>query len=101
MMRGRAWKFVVFALAAVLGGTFLLAQTRQSTQTPQPQPPQSAAVQRTGRFEIVNGTPDMARNIMLLDTWTGDSWEKCSSTDNDDGWCPLPQFSGTAASSSK
>lgn len=50
----------------------------------------------TGRFQIVNGTPDMVRNIMLLDTVTGDVWVSCSGTDGVRGWCPMPKFDGPA-----
>jgi hypothetical protein len=31
-----------------------------------------------GRFQIVNGTPEFAKNIMLIDTQTGDSWIACA-----------------------
>jgi|SRR2546425_2082891 len=52
-----------------------------------------------GRFQIVNGTPDMTRNIMLLDTVTGDTWILCT-TEGATGWCRMPR-SGTAASMEK
>ena len=44
-------------------------------------PPSTAVVTGgapNGRFQIVNGTPDVARNIMLLDTVTGDTWLFCN-----------------------
>jgi hypothetical protein len=44
---------------------------------PQAPPPQPAPVP-VGRFQIVNGTPEMTQNIMLLDTLTGDSWVICN-----------------------
>lgn len=49
-----------------------------------------------GRYQIVNGTPDLAANIMLLDTITGDSWVKCSSPDTGSLWCRMSRSdSGT------
>lgn len=58
-----------------------------------------------GRFQIVNGTPDMARNIMLLDTETGDAWVACEDQNKPDDsqphyvdpastghrWCFIPK----------
>jgi hypothetical protein len=31
-----------------------------------------------GRYQIVNGTPELTRNIMLLDTATGQTWQICT-----------------------
>jgi hypothetical protein len=42
-----------------------------------------------GRWQIVNGTPEMSRNIMLLDTQTGDSWIVCSDSKGVTYWCSL------------
>jgi len=42
-----------------------------------------------GRFTIVNGTPDQARNIMLLDTLTGESWITCQDRTDGTGWCHM------------
>ena len=43
-----------------------------------------------GRYTIVNGTPSMARNIMLLDTITGATWLVCGDPKGEaNGWCPL------------
>ena len=42
-----------------------------------------------GRWTIVNGTPEQARNIMLLDTATGETWVVCESADGSTGWCRL------------
>jgi hypothetical protein len=50
-----------------------------------------------GRWTIVNGTPDMARHIMLLDTATGDSWIVCDSEDGATGWCRLERGDSTSA----
>jgi hypothetical protein len=95
-MTVRTWKFVALALAMALGCGFLMAQTRSGAQTAQP-----AAPNETGRFQIVNGTPEMAHNIMLLDTWTGRTWMTChDSSSGNDGWCPLPQFSSPPGTNS-
>lgn len=43
----------------------------------------------TGRYQIMNGTPELTRNIMLLDTWTGDTWIICGNKDGPTGWCVM------------
>lgn len=54
-----------------------------------------------GRYQIVNGTPDQARNIMLLDTATGQSWISCIG-ELDGGkttatqWCKIPRTDATS-----
>ncbi|WP_310569323.1 hypothetical protein [Gemmatimonas sp.] len=53
---------------------------------------------RNGRFVIVNGTPELARNIMLLDTQTGRTWIACTAKDvgsTDSNWCSMG-FAGRA-----
>jgi hypothetical protein len=52
---------------------------------------QSRAIVQSGvgRYQIVNGTPEMTRNIMLLDTVTGDTWVVCGNEKETTGWCPL------------
>src|SRR2546425_11565329 len=52
-----------------------------------------------GRFQIGNGTPDMTRNIMLLDTVTGDTWILCT-TEGATGWGRMAR-SGAAAAEEK
>jgi hypothetical protein len=42
-----------------------------------------------GRWQIVNGTPELARNIMLLDTETGDSWITYNDPQAGVGWCTM------------
>jgi hypothetical protein len=44
----------------------------------------------TGRYTIVNGTPTMTRNIMLLDTHTGRTWLTCAGKDVGTAWCDVP-----------
>jgi hypothetical protein len=44
-----------------------------------------------GRFQIVNGTPTMTQNIMLLDTVTGESWILCETANRATGWCRMPR----------
>jgi hypothetical protein len=52
----------------------------------------------TGRWTIVNGTPEMASNIMLLDTFTGDSWISCEDPDGTTEWCRIPRSEGASKS---
>jgi hypothetical protein len=54
-----------------------------------PRPSQPAPVSEIGRFQVVNGTPQYAMNIMLLDTVTGDTWIKCGSPETSDTWCKV------------
>ena len=46
-----------------------------------------------GRFQIVNGTPAFAHNIMLVDTKTGRAWIACNSKDSlqttETNWCAM------------
>jgi hypothetical protein len=51
----------------------------------------------TGRYQVVNGTPEIARNIMLLDTVTGDSWILCVGVNDETTWCKIPRSDGTAS----
>jgi hypothetical protein len=44
-----------------------------------------------GRWQIVNGTPGLSRNIMLLDTQTGDSWITCEDSAKSTHWCWIPK----------
>jgi len=63
------------------------------------QQPRVVQPTENGRFEIVNGTPDAARNIMLLDTQTGDSWVVCTGSNGVTGWCKLDRnFTQTGGS---
>jgi hypothetical protein len=71
--------------AAVAG--FVSAQTR----VPPMPPVRSIADPAAGRYQIVNGTPEYAANIMLLDTATGDSWIKCASEEVGSLWCKMPR----------
>ena len=44
-----------------------------------------------GRWQVVNGTPEFARNIMLLDTQTGNSWITCTDSKGVTSWCTIPR----------
>lgn len=77
-------------LASVAAITF--AQGRSTL----PQPVTVAS----GRFLIVNGTPEFSNNIMLLDTATGDSWIYCAHQNGVSGWCFMPRSSTPAGKSS-
>jgi hypothetical protein len=44
----------------------------------------------TGRYQIANGTPELSKNIMLLDTWTGETWIICGGNGvSATSWCPV------------
>ena len=57
----------------------------------------SIPVSQAGRFQVVNGTPEITRNIMLLDSVTGEAWIYCDHQGGVPGWCYMPR-SSTAAS---
>jgi hypothetical protein len=42
----------------------------------------------SGRYQVVNGTPELSKNIMLLDSATGQSWIICNG-DNGAQWCRM------------
>ena len=94
-MTTRTWKFVALTLVIVLLGILVLGQKTRA-QAPQSSPSRVVASQGNGRFQIVNGTPDLTRNIMLLDTETGDSWIICVTTDNADGWCRMQRSNNSS-----
>lgn len=54
-----------------------------------------------GRWQIVNGTPEQARNIMLLDTQTGDSWINCKGDGGENDWCLIRKTNFTTGGSDK
>ena len=48
-----------------------------------------------GRWQVVNGRPEAANTIMLLDTATGTSWILCEDKAKDgpgDSWCPMSMY---------
>lgn len=59
-----------------------------------------APAKATPNFAIVNGTPEFAKYIMLLNTNTGDTWVLCNGGDGETAWCWMPQYS-TATTSKK
>ncbi len=95
------------ALLGVLIGGIVVAAGIGWTVSAQPAPTLSGdgirkglreLGQDVGRYQIVNGTPQYAANIMLLDTVTGNSWVMCSGPDVGDQWCKMPQTdNGTKA----
>jgi hypothetical protein len=92
MHKARAFFFVcagifLLALAYHLGARSAGAQA----------PTQVVRAASAGRWTIVNGTPEFAMNIMLLDTATGDVWLKCSQEDGTNVWCKMPRTDGTAS----
>lgn len=77
----------LIAAVLVLSGALALPANPQNQIPPRPTP-KLIETPPNGRYQIVNGTPDLTRNIMLLDTQTGDSWIDC----DDDGrttWCRI------------
>lgn len=42
----------------------------------------------TGRYQVVNPTPDRAMHIMLVDTQTGQTWMICM-VEGESQWCPM------------
>lgn len=49
-----------------------------------------------GRFQVVNPTPALARNVMLLDTWTGATSMACVGEGGVSGWCQMPSWDAAA-----
>jgi hypothetical protein len=77
----------VFATGVLIAGAAMAiwksprdvrAEARQAAQD---------AAQAAGRYQVVNGTPGMTRNIMLLDTWTGVTWVICGQEGQPPSWC--------------
>lgn len=62
------------------------AHSEQSGQSAKP-----VQAQQSGRYQIVNGTPELSKNIMLLDTQTGRSWVSCT-VDGQDAWCSQHRY---------
>ena len=87
---------VAILLVAAAAGSFAYAQTKVI-----PAPIASTVSPAFGRYQIVNGTPEYAANIMLLDTATGDSWINCSSEDIGSMWCKMPRSNGTTSAKPK
>jgi len=57
----------------------------------------TAARGADGTWVIVNPTPEVARNIMLLNTRTGQAWQTCIDDTHELKWCgPLPRTDSPA-----
>lgn len=74
-------RLVVLACAAAAFGAGVLVREAQAG------PPAPSA---PGRFQVVNGTPSLTRNIMLLDTATGRTWVVCGDENVASAWCAMP-----------
>lgn len=97
--------FGVVALLGVIGFAVLKRDVAKApvqqgaTLTPSPSPAGitwdydaalKAQAVSIGRYQVVNPTPAMTRNTMLLDTVTGQTWVYCDGTDgNSVGWCGM------------
>lgn len=44
-----------------------------------------------GRWQIVNPTPSVARDTMLIDTQTGETWILCVNEEGGSNWCFVPK----------
>jgi len=85
-------RLLLATLAAVLVGLQVTTVVHGQQRVPLPIP-----VSQAGRFQVVNGTPEITRNIMLLDSVTGEAWIYCDHQGGVPGWCYMPR-SSTAAS---
>ena len=89
-------------LATAIFATACHGLPRQQETTPlQEIPPVSpeldvefAKNQKPKRYQVINGTPHLARNIMLLDTVKGETSILCQASDNSIRWCPMPSAPG-------
>jgi hypothetical protein len=50
----------------------------------------------TGRYQIVNATSNQFLNVLLLDTWTGATWQECLPLKHGYSWCPISMPSDTS-----
>ncbi len=85
-------RHAIYALGlglAFLAGAFLIRRAEAA-------PGAAVAAGPSGRWQVVNGTPDQTQNIMLLDSTTGDTWVTCNGQDGDRVWCYVPRTQGTA-----
>lgn len=77
-------------LVGTLAATLLLAPAHVAFgQPPRAPSPPIVGGAPNGRYVIVNGTPELTRNIMLLDTVTGRTWIICT-VDGTAAWCFMP-----------
>jgi len=85
-----AWISAVLILSGALA---LAASLPANPQSPVPLRPVVRPIEMppNGRYQIVNGTPELAHNIMLLDALTGKTWEVCK-IDKEDAWCGMHQY---------
>src|SRR5277367_3839022 len=86
------------AVLGILVGAILCLIAAQPNAT-QTRPPETIKA-GNGRWAIVNGTPELAHNIMLLDTQTGDAWILCNSADGETNWCTITRTSSTTSTKS-
>ena len=92
------------AVAASLGALSIVASEHANPATLPPAPaavttPSDLQIVRrpgndVGRYQVVNGTPQYAKNIMLLDTVTGESWISCEGDRGATLWCKIPLSNG-------
>ncbi len=60
-----------------------------------------ASLPKGARFQVMNGTPQFARNIMLVDTESGRVWVVCETkgqqTSTSTNWCAMDFFGTSTA----
>src|ERR1700722_7074417 len=84
----------LIAALVVLSGVLALAASlppNPQGQIPSRSTPKPIETPPIARYQIVNGTPEMTHNIMLLDTQTGKTWIVCT-IDKEDSWCAMHQY---------
>ena len=72
---------LVAAVLTLVATSLLVAQSRTSIPAP--------VTQSSGRWQVVNGSPEFRGSVMLLDTATGDTWIACSNAEKAEGWCRM------------
>jgi hypothetical protein len=97
-MNRTALAILAAVLVLVLAAPWVIAQRPLNSIAAPAIAPARSAGQDVGRFQIVNGTPALAANIMLLDTVTGDSWVSCNS-EKGMMWCAQPRSDAPAVKS--
>jgi len=82
---------LLFGVGVGIGGVLM-------QQRPEPVTAQNSPAPTTGRYQIVNGTPQYAKNIMLLDSLTGESWVVCEGTGGETTWCKITRSEASGVS---
>lgn len=98
------WKiFAVLALAVSAAVTVLSVGTWERIQNSKAIADGLKNVSPTeiGRYQVTNPTPSIARNSMLLDTATGQTWVLCLTPTSETEWCAMDRSSATASTAKR